>query len=297
MELRQLKYFIKSAESENFSVAAQECFVVQSTLSHQIKQLETDLGVTLFDRVGKRVALTEAGRVFLPLARATVAAAEEGRQQLKDMEQLKSGRLRVGVTYGLSVLLTRALQLFCPRYPGVQFDIRFERTNDILPLLRSGDLDLALAYCHGPFGDDVQATPLFSSCLCALVDPQHPLALRGDVSLPELAPWQVAIPARGMSSRYLLDELLRQTGLALQPLMELNEIYTMIHMVHSCQIVALHTRSSVFDEDDIRTLPIRESTRPMQASLLTIVGKYSRRAVDEFSSCVLAASREAHMAD
>ncbi|MBR1838427.1 MAG: LysR family transcriptional regulator, partial [Bacteroidaceae bacterium] len=58
MELRQLKYFVKAAETENFSIAAQECFVVQSTLSQQIKQLEDDLGVQLFERIGKKVSLT-----------------------------------------------------------------------------------------------------------------------------------------------------------------------------------------------------------------------------------------------
>lgn len=68
MELRQLKYFITSADTLNFTEAARTCFITQSTLSQQIKQLENDLGTPLFERIGKRVFLTEAGRDFLPFA-------------------------------------------------------------------------------------------------------------------------------------------------------------------------------------------------------------------------------------
>ena len=69
MELRQLKYFITSADTLNFTEAARLCYITQSTLSQQIKQLETELGVQLFERIGKRVFLTETGRDFLPYAR------------------------------------------------------------------------------------------------------------------------------------------------------------------------------------------------------------------------------------
>lgn len=98
MELRQLKYFIASAETLNFTVAANECCITQSTLSQQIKQLENDLGTPLFERIGKRVFLSEAGKNFLPFARQTVADAEYGVQRIKDIEGLTAGNLRIGFT-------------------------------------------------------------------------------------------------------------------------------------------------------------------------------------------------------
>lgn len=146
MELRQLRYFVKIAETENFSVAAQECFVVQSTLSQQIKQLEEELGTLLFDRIGKRIALTDAGRAFLPFARQTIDDAEAGRQRLEDMKELKAGRLRIGATYGLSVLLTKTMQRFCPKYPEIQFNIRFECASELVEMLHSREIDFALTY-------------------------------------------------------------------------------------------------------------------------------------------------------
>ena len=69
MELRQLKYFEKACELENFSEASRQLYITQSTLSQQIKQLEDELGILLFDRIGKRIIPTEAGRAFLPYAR------------------------------------------------------------------------------------------------------------------------------------------------------------------------------------------------------------------------------------
>ena len=286
MELRQLNYFVKSAEYENFSQAAQECYVVQSTLSQQIKQLENDLGVLLFDRIGKKVVLTEEGKAFLPLARAILNTADEGRQQIKDIKQLRSGHLHIAVTYGLSVLLTQSLQRFCPHYPNVQFDIRFEKADDILKLLLNREIDIALSYGFPSQDPEIEATTLFGSHLCALVDRSHPLSNRSEISLSELNDYQVAIPAKGMNSRRMLDELLCHHPTDLHPLIEINEIYTMIHMVHSCHIVALHTDSSVFEEDDVVSLPIKESRQPMQAYLLQVKGAYRRRAVEEFIRCI-----------
>ena len=112
-------FFLSASISDRDAIAAQECFVVQSTLSQQSRQLEDDLGVQLFERIGKKVSLTEAGRQFLPFARQTLEYAEQGRQQLQDMEGLKTGKLRIGATYGLSVLLTKTMQRFCPQYPDI----------------------------------------------------------------------------------------------------------------------------------------------------------------------------------
>src|SRR3954463_12885756 len=109
MELRQLRYFIRSAELLNFTEAAHTLYISQSTLSQQIKQLEDELGIPLFDRIGKRVHLTEAGGLFLPYARQTLVDSEGGRFVIDDLKGLKTGELKIGVTYGLSALLTPVL--------------------------------------------------------------------------------------------------------------------------------------------------------------------------------------------
>ena len=93
MELRQLKYFVKSAEYLNFSVAAKHLFITQSTLSQQIKQLEYELGFELFLRNSRHIQLTEAGEEFLPFARKTILDAEDAVQRLHDLQHVKVGTL------------------------------------------------------------------------------------------------------------------------------------------------------------------------------------------------------------
>lgn len=282
MELRQLKYFIKSAETENFSQAAKECFVVQSTLSQQIKQLEDDLGTPLFDRIGKRISLTDAGKAFLPFARQTVDDAETGRQRLDDMKELKSGRLRIGATYGLSVHLTMAMQRFCPQYPDIHFDIRFECANELAEMLRNREIDFALTYNMPDKDAMIEEVPLFDARLCAVVADGHPLANLKEVHLSQLKAFLTAIPAHGMNSRTVIDDLLRKHGVDLQPFMEINELYTMIHMVKSCHIVAILPESVIYEEEGYHTIPIAEATESMHATLAYIRGTYQRNAVKEF---------------
>ena len=282
MELRQLKYFVKSAETENFSIAAQECFVVQSTLSQQIKQLEDDLGVLLFERIGKRISLTEAGHSFLPFARQTLEMAEEGRQQLRDMEGLKSGRLRIGASYGLSVLLTQSMQRFCPIYPDIQFSIRFESTQELLSLLHNREIDFALTYALTEHDVLLEEIPLFASRLCACVAEDHPLAGKEEVKLSQLKPYQTAIPTKEMNTRRMLDALLHKHGVDLKPLIEINEIYTMLHMVKSCHVVAIVPDSVVYEEEGYHCIPIVEAKERMHATLLYVKGMFQRNAIREF---------------
>lgn len=117
MELRQLRYFEKTSELLNFTEAAKALFISQSTLSQQIKQLESELGVLLFDRVGKRIVLTEAGSSFLPYARNAIRDADSGKQIIRDLQGLETGSLHIGVTYSLSTILTKALKKFSGNIP------------------------------------------------------------------------------------------------------------------------------------------------------------------------------------
>ena len=112
MELRQLKYFKQACELQNFSEAARALHISQSTLSQQIKQLENELDVLLFDRVGKRVIPTEAGVAFLPYAHKEIKNAENGKQIIRDLKGIETGSLHIGVTYSMSPLLIAALNQF-----------------------------------------------------------------------------------------------------------------------------------------------------------------------------------------
>ena len=105
MELRQLKYFVNVAETNSFSEASRLLNITQSTLSQQIKQLENELGVVLFERSSHRVCLTDVGEAFLPEAKRTLHAADVCIDRMNDIRDLKAGCLNIGSTFSLRPLL------------------------------------------------------------------------------------------------------------------------------------------------------------------------------------------------
>ncbi|TDC99446.1 LysR family transcriptional regulator [Nonomuraea deserti] len=147
MELRQIRYFEAVARLLHFTRAADELRVAQPALSLQIRQLETELGVQLFDRTTRRVGLTDAGETLLPSARRIIAEADEARARLRDMTGLEAGRVTIGAQQSLiaSGVLLDVLVEFRDRRPGVDVVVREEAAEGSLAMLVEGLVDLVLA--------------------------------------------------------------------------------------------------------------------------------------------------------
>jgi len=145
MELRHLRYFLAVAGDLSFRRAAERLRVAQPALSAQIKSLEMELGVRLFERTTRSVELTHAGRVFLDEARVVIAAAAQAEQRAKRAEQGLVGTLRLGVIApSASTWLAAILQEFRRRFPGVQLSLSDLTSPEQLDQLRAGELDAGL---------------------------------------------------------------------------------------------------------------------------------------------------------
>jgi LysR family cyn operon transcriptional activator len=286
MELRQLKYFITSADTLNFTEAARQCFITQSTLSQQIKQLETELGVQLFERIGKRVFLTETGRDFLPYARQTVADAEYGVQRIKDMEELRTGRLCIGTTFGLSALITDAIARFSEQYPEVHLEVMFLKQDELIEAVRERKVDSALTFEMMEKDDLLTEQPVETYHLCAIVSDQNPLAQQATVSLRQLADYNICTPARGMNARRMFDSLTNKKGIELQPKLEINEIHTLLHLVRTGRWVAILVDSIIHGEDGLCAVPLREAALPMPVVWLYPKDMYIRKAMQKFMELI-----------
>ena len=153
MELRQLRYFVAVAEELNFGRAAGRVRVAQPALSKQVMSLERELGARLLDRRGRRVELTEAGRVFLGRARAILEGVEEAGEATARAGRGESGRLTVGFTgmalYGAA---PRVVKAFGERYPGVDLALQEMRTPDMAKALRDRRVDVG--FLHPPLGGE-----------------------------------------------------------------------------------------------------------------------------------------------
>ena len=287
MELRQLKYFVKSAEYLNFSVAAKHLYITQSTLSQQIKQLEFELGFELFLRNSRHISLTEAGEEFLPFARKTILDAEDAVQRLYDLQHVKVGTLRVGVTYSLSSVLTEGLISFMKEYPGIKLEIYYKTVDELLTLLRERKVDFILSYKPLSEADDVDAMPLFENTLALVVSKEHPFAHHNKVKLNDLAGLPLILPSKALQARMMLDKLLEGKDIKLQSNLELNETNILLQMVATGNYATILSTSALFGKTRFKVVPLDEPGNVMEASLLNLKGAYQKAAAKEFIKILL----------
>ena len=287
MELRQLKYFVKSAEYLNFSVAAKHLYITQSTLSQQIKQLEFELGFELFLRNSRHISLTEAGEEFLPFARKTIQDAEDGVQRLHDLQHVKAGKLRVGVTYSLSTVLTEGVIEFMKVYPDIKLEICYKTVNELFELLRENKLDFILSYKPLLDAPDVDSMTLFENALAVVVSKDHHLANRKNIKLSEISGLPLVLPSHDLQARMMLERLIQGKGVEYSSRLELNETNILLQMVSTGSYATILSTSAVFGNSRFKAIPIDEQGNVMEASLLSLKGAYQKSAAKEFIKILL----------
>ncbi|GAB2697057.1 transcriptional regulator CynR [Mucilaginibacter koreensis] len=277
MELRQLKYFIKAAELQNFTEAAGALYITQSTLSQQIKQLEDELGIPLFDRIAKRVRLTEAGRMFLPYANKTVQDASDGKSILKDLMNLNTGTLKIGVTYGLTHLLAKAVLDFSKQFANIHLEIVFGTTQDLLEKLDQSRIDMMLSFSQEEKSGSYQVERLFSSCLALIIHAGHPLCVEKQIDLKELKKLSLILPSKGFSIRNYFDLLLSQHGVSIDTQMEVNDINMLLQLVNSGNWATILMGSSILSYPELKAIKLTGDNMTRQANITWPVGVYRKK--------------------
>jgi LysR family hydrogen peroxide-inducible transcriptional activator len=186
MEMHQLRYFVAVAQNGSFSRAAEHCHVSQPSLSQQIQKLERGLGQRLFDRLGRRVLLTDAGRLLLDRATAILATVDDTQRRLRPTDDDDGGQLTVGAIPTVApYLLPPALNRFLRRYPGVEVTVEEDVTRHILQTVEAGELDLALVAL--PVDEErLHVEPLFSEELLLAVPRVHRLARQRKITVDDV---------------------------------------------------------------------------------------------------------------
>jgi DNA-binding transcriptional LysR family regulator len=189
MELRHLRYFVAVAEEQNVTRAAARLHVSQPPLSRQIRDLENELGVALFEHGAKAVRLTEAGKVFLVEAQAVLKKAEQAVQTVKAVASGKKSEIHVGYAPSLTVeLLPRALRSFQEANPGVRVQLHDLSTQEMVRGLRDSKLDVALMIrLSARAMDGLVFQELRRYAICVAMHTTHPLVRVRRISLERLA--------------------------------------------------------------------------------------------------------------
>jgi len=188
---RQLEYVVAIAETGTFTAAAERCHVAQSALSHQISSLERQLKAQLFQRSSRSVRLTEAGQSLLPAARRVLGEMASIRSELRAIDPVARGPLRIGTSQTAARVLNlpQILVDYDQKYPHVEVSVASRPGSELISGLRSAELDIALAALDGTaLPPDVRFIPFGRrEPLVAVVSCDHPLARRTSAQLRELA--------------------------------------------------------------------------------------------------------------
>lgn len=262
MELRHLRYFLAVAEDMNMTRAAKRLHMSQPPLSRQIRQLEDELGVALFSREGKHLALTEAGRYLVSQAERLILLADE----------MKEGALRVGrsgqrwlnigfVPSNLYGFLPELLRRYRAENPAVEVELNEYMTLHQLEALKRGRIDVGFGRVL--IADAaIESEVLFEEPLFAVLPVDHPLASRSAVSLAELAPEPFLLyPSRPRPSYGdHVRALFQARGLAPSVTQEVNEVQTVLGLVAAGVGVSLVPRSvQKMRADDVVYRPISDA--------------------------------------
>lgn len=255
-----MRYVVAVAETGSFTRAAERCFVVQSALSHQIANLERELGVKLFARTSRRVELTQAGQAFLPAARQSLEAADRAAIEAAAAAGEVRGRLAIGVIPTVTAVdIPEALQRFHDRHPQVRIGIRVGSSDEMTAAVRDGRLDVAalgLPENDRPHG--VRGYELASDPHVAVVASSHTLAGETQVCLDDLTDETfVDFPAGG-PGREQSDRAFAAAGLNRHVAFELMDPRLILQLVERGLAVALLPPGVVGHHPGVATVPVRD---------------------------------------
>ena len=222
LTLRQLDILEAVARCGSFSRASEELYLTQPAVSMQIKQLEASLGMPLFEQIGKRIHLTEAGRETLGASRAVRRELVNLEHAISDLQDLKGGAITVSVASSASYLAARLIAAFRQEHPDVRFSLNAVNRETLLQHLSSNSIDLALMG-RPPEGHDLEAQPFMDNPLVVIAAPTHTLSKLRNIPLQRVAEEIFVGREQGSGTRSAVEKFFESNGLALKVAMEMNK--------------------------------------------------------------------------
>jgi LysR family cyn operon transcriptional activator len=282
MELRHLRYFVALAEELSFTRAAERMHVTQSTLSHQIKQLEDEVGQRLFDRIGKRVVITDAGEALLPNATRALREVDEGLRALATAPDPLVGTLVIGATHTFNIkLIPDCIATFLGLHPGMKVVAREMFAADVVRHVETLELDVGITY-DPQRREQLHFEPLYIEEMVLVVAAGHPFAARRRVRLVELHKQRMVLPTGSSATRRILDGALRAVGAEPAIVVEMDPLAATIELVRRTRLGAIISRLAVPDAKDLRTIALESPTPLRTPGLLTKAGRPQGAALSSF---------------
>ncbi|NOU93615.1 LysR family transcriptional regulator [Paenibacillus sp. LMG 31456] len=226
MNLTKLQTFITLSECLNFTEAAEQLYCSQPAVSMQIQSLEEELGVPLFDRIGKKLYLTNQGKHFKPYAEQIINLVHSSKEHIKQLESLAYGTLSFGASNFVGVyLLPAILSDFNKKHPGIKINMNITSSNHLIHMLESNKVEFLVVSDRVAIDQTrFQATTFYQDELVLIVNPQHRLAQKNECTLEELANETLILKPNKSATRTFLEAKFAEFGFAPPNYMEISNL-------------------------------------------------------------------------
>jgi DNA-binding transcriptional LysR family regulator len=224
MDLRQIQYFVSLFEEKSITKAARRLIVVQPAVSMQIKRLEEEYGLQLFDRTSHGVFPTAIAKRLYPICLSVLEGVDEGRKMLRDSVRAPSGDVAIAIPPSMAnALLVEQMLLFKQRHPNVQVKVREGYSADIVEWLTEGHVDFAVVSMRED-NARLRYQTLINEELVVVVNPGSDFDGRTVITGTDLSQFKVVLPSGQNLTRILIDAAFERSGVALTPSMEIDSL-------------------------------------------------------------------------
>jgi DNA-binding transcriptional LysR family regulator len=281
MDTQNLRAFLLVAESGSFSKAAKRLHLTQPAVSKRIAQLEAQLNVSLFDRIGRRISTTEAGEALLPHARAVHLELQAAQQSVRDLAGEVRGRLRLATSHHIGLhRLPPLLSFFSKAFPAVQLDIDFMDSEQAYELTLHGEVELAVVTLAPSSIVNIVTRPIWLDPLDFMVQQGTRLTRKKTLGLKELSQHPAILPGLNTYTGQIVKSLFEQRSLPIQIAITTNYLET-IRMMASVGLGWTVLPRSMRDPS-LATLPIRDARIERTLGAIHHEGRSLSRAAQAF---------------
>lgn len=291
--LRQFQVFEAAARLGGYTRAAETLHLSQPAVSMQIRQLEEQVGMPLFDQIGKKIHLTDAGRTLYQHAQNILAQVQEAQLELEEMRGVRRGELNITIASTANYFAPQLLATFCQRYPEVKVSLDVSNRKHILALLNEADKDLAIMG-RPPEASDLVAHPFMENPLVVIAAPNHPLAGTRKIPIARLAQESFISREAGSGTRIAAERFFDAAGTQLITAMEMSSNEAIKQAVQAglgLGIVSVHTLDMEFKLGRLTVLNVEGFPILKEWYIVHREGKRFSTAAQAFKEFVLTEGR------
>jgi len=258
MNFNHLRVFVAVAQTLNYSKAGEALHISQPTVSVQVKKLEEELGIDLFEQIGKKIYLTEAGQTLYTYAKKIFGLADIAKEAIEDLRGLNKGTISVGASTTAGIyILPQISKSFEHQNQGVEINLTIYNSQVIQDMVLTNQLEYAIIGDGvGIIPSDLYMLPICNDELVAVVSPEHPLARVRSIAIEDLLKQRLVLRQKGSSTRDILEERAGRLGLELKASMQFNCVEAIKKAVEAKLGVSIVTKHAIASELKSGTLTV-----------------------------------------